>query len=371
MVPSEAPEDTPEPAPAPDRGRRLWLSVGIALSALLTGWSALMLLAEVTPALFPGQRLPIATQLPSAISALEIESPGPESVFNQPIVVLVAAVDERPNTPEDLQAVNTDTIMLVRLDPIAKDVRVLSVPRDLLVSVSYPDGSRSQDRVNTSFAVGAAHGKGVDAGMDHLQSDLERNFNIDIDYWVQLDFTGAERLIDALGGVDVGIPTDLSVKDWWYSDDDVTHKLLSFPPGQQHLDGYHAVAFARLRAPDDDLHRIKRQQLVLEAAFNQAFSSGLMADPMGLWSAYSSAIRTNVPSSRMPGFALLSKQVRGSLQTYSLGDPALGSLGVRDRILPSGAAVLAPVPEALRYWLDQVFGNDRSAAASIVSATNP
>jgi LCP family protein required for cell wall assembly len=349
---------------------RLWAVVSLVGSAIVSVWGALYLLAEVTPALFPGQQLTLAApSLPGPLAPLQIDSPGPESVFNQPIFVLLAAVDERPNVDTNLQAVNTDTILLARIDPIAKDVRVLSVPRDLWMDISYPGGVIDQQRINTSFAIGAGDGKGDKAGMDHLQKDLERDLGVDIDYWVEVDFRGAERLIDAFGGVNVDIPEELSIENWWYSDDDVTHKQISFPPGPQHLDGYNAVAFARLRAPDDDLHRIKRQQIVLQAVFDQAFSSGLMNNPMDLWNSYKSAVRTNVPGSRMPGLALLAKQVRGSLQTYSLGDPFEGRAAVEDRTLRSGAEVLMPVPDVIQEWIDLVFNTP--AETGVVSAAGP
>ena len=169
------------------RGR---LCAALFAGAVVSGWLALVLLARITPALFPGQALPLNTNLPSALAVVDIESPGEESVFNQPIVVLLAAVDSRPGTNSALAAVNTDSIMLVRLDPVAKDIRVLSVPRDLLITVTYEDGSRAESRVNTSFAIGAADGKGSDAGMQHLLHDLEEEFGLEIDYWAQVDFRG-------------------------------------------------------------------------------------------------------------------------------------------------------------------------------------
>ena len=59
--------------------------------AAATGWIALAMLARVLPALFPGQTLPLADALP--LQPLGVISPGPDSVFNDPIVVLMAAVD--------------------------------------------------------------------------------------------------------------------------------------------------------------------------------------------------------------------------------------------------------------------------------------
>lgn len=342
---------------------RRWPAVlALLTTAVSSCWLALALFAQVLPALFPGQSLPLPEALP--IQPPLVSAPSEESVFNRPIVVLMAAVDSRPGQQASLATVNTDTIMLARINPLAKDIRVLSVPRDLVMDVTYQDGSTGAERINSSFAQ-VAGARGASAGMANLTQDLERGLGISIDYWVMVDFRGAERVIDVLGGVDLDIPQDLAMENWWYSDDDVAGQLLNFPPGPQHLDGYHAVAFARLRAPDDDLHRIKRQQLVLEAAMEQAFAGGAMSDPLGLWSAYGSAFKTNVPAAKMPGYALLARQTHGALETYSLADPVNGTLAVQDQTLQSGAEVLVAVPGALRHWVDVVFGDGETEAGVV------
>jgi LCP family protein required for cell wall assembly len=293
----------------------------------------------------------VSAALPEPLQALEIQPPGPESVFNDPIVFLVAGVDARPAQPGGLATVNTDTIMLVRLDPVANDIRVLSVPRDLLIEVTFEDGTTAPGRVNMSFAAGAGKRDSVSAGAENLRNDLENAFGLEVDHWVVVDIFAAERFLDALGGVDVVIPEELAIKSWWYSNNDVDHRLLSFPPGEQHLDGYHAVAFSRLRELDDDLHRIHRQQLVLRAALAQAFSGGLASDPLALWDAYKSTVRTDIPAALAPGYSNLLRRAGRNLTTYSLGDPVDGVASVEDRTLRSGAAVLVGVPEQIAHWL--------------------
>lgn len=344
--------------------------------AVATVWAALIVLARVTPALFPGQTLDLA--VPPAVAGylppvpvpapLKVEPPGPESVYNRPIVVLAVGVDSRPKTG-DLAAVNTDTIMLANIDPLLKEVKVLSIPRDLLIRINNADGSMYEDRVNTSFANGAAEGGGVSGGMRQLETDLERALGIRIDYWSQVDFRGAARLFDAIGGIDVVVPGDLAIDEWWYSDDDENGKWLAFPPGAQHLNGYEAVAFARLREADDDLHRIRRQQLVLEAAVRQALGGGLLNDPAKAWSSYGESVRTNVPGAKVPGLALLARQTQGRLTTYSLADPVNGAASVVDVRLRSGAQVLRARPEALAYWTRLVFGQQPAEESEAVSST--
>lgn len=334
------------------------------LTALAVGttWGSLILLAHVWPALFPGRTLDLGVSGSSVFSTkipgprinlpdvIKIETPE-DTIFNRPLIVLVVGTD----TSADIANLRTDTILLARIDPVTKSVKLLSIPRDLVIEISGPGGEIYEDRINSSFGVGAAKDETIRSGMEHLAADIERNFGVSTDYWVQVDFRGAERLFDALGGVDVYIPEELSAYDWYYSDNDRPARYISFPPGEQHLEGYEAVAFSRLREFDNDLKRIERQQIVMEAAMAQAFSKGLLNNVPSLWSAYKDAIVTNVDTARVPGLGLLAKDTRGRIQTYSLADPVNGTQTLYDVVLDSGAQVLRGNEENVQYWIDTVL----------------
>lgn len=337
-------------------------STFLTILAIGTTWASLILLAHVWPALFPGRSLNLGVSGSSVFSpripgprinlpdVIKIETPE-ETVFNRPLIVLVVGTD----TSADLANLRTDTILLARIDPVTKSVKLLSIPRDLLIEITGPDGEIYEDRINASFGVGASKDETIASGMEHLAADIERNFGVATDYWVQVDFRGAERLFDVLGGVDVYIPEELSVYDWYYSDNDRPARYISFPPGDQHLDGYNAVAFSRLREFDNDLKRIERQQIVMEAAMAQAFSKGLLNNVPSLWSAYHDSVVTNVETARIPGLGLLAKDSRGRIQTYSLGDPVNGTQTLYDVTLDSGAQVLRGDPDNIKYWIDTVL----------------
>ena len=141
---------------------------------------------------------------------------------------------------------------------------------------------------------------------------------------------------------------------------------VEFPPGPTHLDGYHAVAFGRHREYDSDLKRVKRQQLVLQTAVNEAFSNGLLdSNPRTLWDSYVSAVKTDIPYSKFPGYALLLKDTNGRLKTYSLGDPVNDVPTMIPFTTDGGAAVLRWEPENVQYWLSQVFTKAAYSASSV------
>jgi polyisoprenyl-teichoic acid--peptidoglycan teichoic acid transferase len=159
-----------------------------------------------------------------------------------------------------------------------------------------------------------------------------------------------------LDGIDIDIPEELAVGDWWYSDDDYNARWISFPPGMQHLDGYHAVAFGRNRDSEHgDLDRMLRQQLVLQTAVKKIFSQKLLDDPVGLWNAYGNIVKTDIPTSRILALGLLAKETSGNMATYSLGQEVDGVPTVSDFVTDEGADVLLLNPENVSRILGMMF----------------
>jgi len=342
---------------------------------LASMYTSIALLARVTPALFPGKSLTnLAIIKPLAkldTPLVPIRDPGAASVFNERINLLVLGVDKRPGYQFDDNSnagYLTDTIMVATIDPVADTIAVLSFPRDMQISIHTKDFTY-EDRINTSFGVGVRATNSIKGGTDQLKLDLKENFGIEIKHYVIMDFEGVEQLVDSLGGVEVDIPYDLAVGDWFYSNDDINGVWLSFPAGVNQLDGYRAVAFGRHREYDSDLKRVKRQQLVLEASLRKAFSSGLIGnmarDPKGLWDAYAGMVKTDVPYSKFPGYASALKDTNGRLKAYSLGDPVNDVPTLISHTTDGGAAVLLWDVENVQYWLNQVFTRSAYVGSSV------
>jgi LCP family protein required for cell wall assembly len=342
--------------------QRLLFVLALLTFALASFYSSLALLARVTPALFPGRSLtdfslirPLASLNTPLVS---ITSPGDDSVLRRRIDLLILGLDKRPGYRfEDSTESGylTDTIMVATIDPVAKTTSVLSFPRDLWIDVANPRARENQRRINVSFGDGVRATGTIRGGVEELKADLKHNFGIEIDHYVILDFEGVAYLVDAIGGVEVNVPPDLAVPRWFYSDDDIHGVWIEIPPGLNRLDGFHAVAFGRHREYDSDLDRVKRQQLVLQAALSKAFQLGILRDPAGLWNAYASSVRTDIPYARFPGYLDLLRATNGRLRTFSLGDPVNGIPTVTSFQTPAGASVLSWNPTNVRYWLNQVF----------------
>lgn len=356
----------PELATGSQRALYAFALITLFLAATYTG---VAMLSRVTPALFPGRSLKsisVVALLDNVVSVPEASATGS---FTDPIHVLVLGIDKRPQFEfqEDASGTYlTDVIMVVSLDPVTKKTTLLSFPRDMLVNINQKDGNVFQGRINNSYQTGVFDGGGRAAGIEQVKRDMKTDFGIDIEYSVLVDFKGVEGLVNALGGVTVDIPEDLSIGNWFYSDDDVHGQYVSFPTGINELDGYHAVAFGRNREGDSDLYRIKRQQLVVKAAVDKTFSSGIIGKNMfELWDAYNSLVKTDIPRGAMPGLGDLARRTNGSMVSYSLGDPVDEVPTMIPFTMDDGAAVLKWNAENVQYWLARAFPVSRHADAVV------
>ncbi len=361
--------------PAEGRTRRLHSGltrvafvVALLTFGLASMYTGVAMLARVYPALFPGKVLFEDIRILAPLDAIPIgiKTPDESSVFNQRINLLVLGVDKRAGLVYQPDEGNlTDTIMIATIDPVQKTVNLLSLPRDMEIDITLPNGFKYQDRINTSYGVGVREGKTPDSGFRQIARDIKTNFGIEIDHWVVLDFTGVEKLVNSIGGVDVVIPEDLAVPDWWYSNDDEHAIYLSFPAGPVQLDGYRAVAFGRYRETDSDLKRVKRQQLVITAALNKVFQLGWLNNPFELWDSYNSTVKTDIPRSFMLGYGRLLKATNGRIKSYSLGDPVNGIDTLTPYIGYGGAALLQWNHDNVQYILSQVFTKAKYAASNV------
>jgi len=155
----------------------------------------------------------------------------------------------------------SDTLMLIRLDPKQNATTVLSIPRDLRVTIP----GHGDDRINAAYTLG---------GPALAIQTVRALTGIPVNHVVLVDFSGFRELVDALGGVTIDNPTKIISNSFdghpW-----------RFGRGRLHLDGRHALAYARVRentvnGADNDLTRGLRQQRVLQAIAGGLASPGTL-----------------------------------------------------------------------------------------------
>jgi LCP family protein required for cell wall assembly len=163
----------------------------------------------------------------------------------------------------------SDTIMIMRVDPSTKRAAVLSVPRDLWVTIA---GRNSKNRINSAY---------VRDDPTRLLGTIYNNFGIEVDHFIQIDFCAFKTIVDGLGGV--AVPFDYPARDRNTGLDVPTAGCFTF-------DGDHALAYVRSRKYQyqvdgqwktdgvSDLGRVSRQQDFLRRVLSAALDRGV-TDP--------------------------------------------------------------------------------------------
>ncbi|NUQ99369.1 MAG: LytR family transcriptional regulator, partial [Streptomyces sp.] len=212
---------------------------------------------------------PVITPSPSA-------SPLPTGSLN----ILVLGSDSRSGKENkalgggDSSGARSDTAMVFHIDAGRKKATVVSIPRDTLVtrpSCPLKSGGSTAVAYHTMFNSAYSVGGAVCA-----VKTAESITNVRMDHYVEIDFSGFAKLVNALGGVTVTTDQDI--------DDDDSH--LHLKAGTHTLNGKQALALARTRhgiGDGSDLGRIGLQQKLVKALLEQISSTNLFTDPAKLY----------------------------------------------------------------------------------------
>lgn len=180
--------------------------------------------------------------------------------------------------------------MIACVNPTAKQVLLISIPRDAYVEIP-----------------GITYGekdKLTHAGMYGIQysiASVENIFDIDISYYVRINFTSLITMVDALGGIDVNSECAFSTYYKQYNEETDTWSYYEYAKGINHLDGIHALAFARERMNlvGGDYQRGRNQQAVIEALLEKIKSPAFLTGYTGLLSSLEGKMDTNLTSQQI------------------------------------------------------------------------
>lgn len=269
-------------------------------------------------------RTPQPTAVPSpTITPSPTATPTPTPPpAGEAITVLLLGSDRRPGEPEPSR---TDAIIVARIDPQRQRVALLSLPRDLWVEIP---GYRAS-RINAANMWG---------GAELTRKTVSNFLGIPIDYTVYIDFEGFIGAIDALGGITVHVEKELY--DARFPTMDYNYTVAHFLPGDQLMDGATALMYSRIRHPDNDFARMRRQQAVLLGVLTQLRQQNALESVRSIeavTTALRDYLRTDMPKERIVGLAWALRQIApGEVERYVL-DQDMISFGV-------GADAYAEVP---------------------------
>jgi LCP family protein required for cell wall assembly len=197
----------------------------------------------------------------------------------------------------------TDTIMMASINTQDYTVGLFSLPRDLLVS-----NGDFYVKINSRYQTGLRNDKGAEYIIRSVENVTGQNIN----YYFILDFEGFTKIIDILDGININVPRH--IKDERYPGPGYSYETFEVYPGIQKFDGTTALKYARTRHDDieGDFGRAKRQQQVMQAARNKAFSLGTIVNPLKineLLNVLGKHVHTNITPNEIEPFISLIKKI--------------------------------------------------------------
>jgi len=249
---------------------------------------------------------------------------GSREVSDEPLNVLVVGVDKRPPDSKEAQVsgVRSDTLMLVQVVPETGQIKLLSIPRDLLLEIE----PGVEDRINSAYAYG---------GIEQTVSALGSYGRVPIDRYAIVDFEGFEDIIDAMGKVEVDVEGEFPPK--WRIEE-----------GLQRLNGHRALLYARYRGTSGgDLDRIERQQQLVAALRSKALDWNTITELPRIMRVINANVETNLGfrEALTLGRVLVSEGRNAQMTAVQLeGTPSTLSSGAQV-LVPNDAANMAMFEE--------------------------
>ena len=194
----------------------------------------------------------------------------PSAAEGEPENFLIVAVDTR----EGQGSRNTDTIMVLRIDPQSDRLALTSFPRDLMVTIA---DTGETGMINSAFSRDTG-------GEQNLIDTLKQNFDITINHYVQVNFDSFRQVVDSIGGVPIWMPVAARDKGSGFYNETL---------GCVNLEGEQGLAFVRSRKleimtdggwehdPLSDVNRVKRQQIFIQRAMSDALAE-VKSNPLRL-----------------------------------------------------------------------------------------
>jgi LCP family protein required for cell wall assembly len=185
----------------------------------------------------------------------------------------------------EVEGMRSDTTIIMHISAARDRVELVSIPRDSQVQIPdclFHDGTSSRpqfERFNAAFATGARNDDVGEAAACTIRT-VQTLTGITIHGWVVVDFAGFRNMVDALGGVSMCLPEDMS--------SDLANLYITGSPEFQTLDGPTALAFARARTGKglgngSDIMRIERQQQLIGSIAKDVLSRNILTDSTALY----------------------------------------------------------------------------------------
>jgi LCP family protein required for cell wall assembly len=245
----------------------------------------------------------------------------------------------------EANAVLSQTMIVLSVDPVHHQVLMLSIPRDLWVDLP----GHGQAKIDLAYAYG---------GAALARQVVERDFKIPIHYYAWIGLDGLVRVIDRFGGVDVDVLHPV-VDDTYPADlrgDPYGYERVYLAAGPQHLDGIHALQYVRSRHGDllSDFGRSERQQQLLLALQTKTSAIDLLASLPALGRDLNGHVRTDLDVVRVAQLVVFARGLhREDIHQAYLFQPM-----VTGATSPDGQDILIPNWSLILPQVRALFGGE-------------
>lgn len=219
------------------------------------------------------------------------------------INILLVGLDGRESREDS----RTDSIILATLDTNNKRVKLTSFMRDMYV----PIPGHKDNRINTAYFLG---------GSELLTKTLNQDFDVNIQYYVSIDFRAFQELVDKMGGVNMEVKEyEVNEINKYIKEVNGSKSTLIEGPGYQMLNGQQALSYCRIRkVGNNDFERTERQRRVLGELINKAKKTSIVKLPE-LFSTVLPFVKTNIPTNKLMSIGYT---------VFKFGDTAVDSLRI-------------------------------------------
>ncbi|MFZ6030784.1 MAG: LCP family protein [Chloroflexota bacterium] len=264
------------------------------------------------------------------------------------VTVLVMGYDFGDWSEERKCPCRTDTMMLLSLDPLTQSAAMLSIPRDLWVSIP---GYADNYKINQAYYLGDLN-QLPGGGPGLAIKTVEQFIGVPINFYATIDFSSFERFVDEIGGIEIDVKEEIKVDPLGKGN------TVILQPGKQTLSGPVALAYARARYTEGgDFDRANRTQEVILAIANRIMGVKMLPTLIGkaptLYKELASGVKTNLTLDQIIKLAWTGQQVyaKHNIKQGVIGPPDMVTMGKS----PDGLDILIPIPEKILALRDQLF----------------
>ncbi len=238
------------------------------------------------------------------------------NVKKDPFVIYVSGISSEDGADTKLSSYAlSDVNILAVINPNTKQVLLVTTPRDSYIKISNNNGATGYDKLTHAGLY----------GIERSIEALENLYGVNIDYYVKINFSGCEAVVDALDGITIDSEVEFT------NGQDAAPIAYHFVKGLNECDGAKTVAFTRERHAflSGDFQRGRNQTAAIKAIINKATSPAILTKYSAVLDAVSDMFLTNIPNSAITDLvkAQINDPTAWNIQTYGITGDTSGKTG--------------------------------------------